>query len=191
MALTAAQRTKNLQAIAAAAVAAEAASGIPAELSTAQCILESGWLEKAPGNNPFGIKAYPAVPGRQLLDTTEWFTAAELGAFMALGDSRSATVILKNGVPQTSGQRTHYNVKDWFAKFASLADAFRRHAALLLTGVFYRKATAQYQAAKNLNAYIEAVAAKYATSPTYAAQLEQLIGQNNVQTALRQARKNA
>jgi flagellum-specific peptidoglycan hydrolase FlgJ len=46
-----------LQMIAAAAVACELGTGCPAELSAAQCILESGWLTRCPGNNCFGIKA--------------------------------------------------------------------------------------------------------------------------------------
>src|SRR5260370_16035511 len=191
MPLTATQRKANLQCMAVAGVRAEAASGRPAELSTAQCILESGWLEFAPGNNPFGIKAYPAVPGRQLLDTTEWFTAAELDQFLALADSRTASVALKSGVPQMSGQRTLYKVKDWFAKFTSLSDAFGRHAEVLLTGTFYRKATNQFKVDADLNAYVEAIAAKYATSPAYASQLEQLIAQPNVKAALKAARKPA
>lgn len=45
-----------LDQIAAAAVDCERATGIPAELTTAQCILESGWLTVAPKNNCFGIK---------------------------------------------------------------------------------------------------------------------------------------
>ena len=54
--LTPAQLTA-LDTSAAAAVAAERATGCPAELSTAQCIIESSWLTVCPGNNCFGIKA--------------------------------------------------------------------------------------------------------------------------------------
>ena len=54
--LTSAQLSA-LQTMAAAAVAAERATGCPAELSTAQCIVESAWLTRSPGNNCFGIKA--------------------------------------------------------------------------------------------------------------------------------------
>jgi hypothetical protein len=43
--------------IAEAAVAAERETGCPAEVSAAQCIVESAWLQVAPGNNCFGIKA--------------------------------------------------------------------------------------------------------------------------------------
>jgi len=46
-----------LRRIAEAAVAAERETGCPAEISAAQCIVESAWLQVAPGNNCFGIKA--------------------------------------------------------------------------------------------------------------------------------------
>ena len=48
-----------LDRIAAAAVAAERETGCPAEISAAQCIVESAWLHVAPGNNCFGIKSRP------------------------------------------------------------------------------------------------------------------------------------
>jgi flagellum-specific peptidoglycan hydrolase FlgJ len=46
-----------LRRIAQAAVAAERETGCPAEISAAQCIVESAWLKVAPGNNAFGIKS--------------------------------------------------------------------------------------------------------------------------------------
>jgi len=49
--------TLALPRIAQAAVACEGQTGCPAELSAAQCILESGWLAVCPGCNCFGIKA--------------------------------------------------------------------------------------------------------------------------------------
>ena len=50
-------QSEALGRIAEAAVAAERGTGVPAEISAAQCILESAWLQVAPGNNCFGIKA--------------------------------------------------------------------------------------------------------------------------------------
>jgi peptidoglycan hydrolase FlgJ len=51
-----------LSQIAPASVASEKTTGVPALLTAAQCILESAWLTKCPGNNPFGIKAEPDQP---------------------------------------------------------------------------------------------------------------------------------
>lgn len=51
-----AEQQEALGEIAQASVEAENITGCPAELSAAQCILESGWLKHCPGNNCFGIK---------------------------------------------------------------------------------------------------------------------------------------
>src|SRR6476660_7388079 len=84
-------KKNNLWLIAQAAVASENATACPAELQAAQCILETGWLKHAPGNNCFGIKSYQGESGRQLLTTREWFTADGLARFLSLGDGRTAT----------------------------------------------------------------------------------------------------
>src|SRR5438477_8715451 len=82
----------NLRLIAEAAVASERSTGCPAELQAAQCILETGWLKHAPGNNCFGIKSYGGASGRQLLNTREWFSDADAARFLALGDGRTASL---------------------------------------------------------------------------------------------------
>ena len=51
------EQTSALTTMAQAAVVAERATGCPAELSTAQCIVESDWLTRYPDHNVFGIKA--------------------------------------------------------------------------------------------------------------------------------------
>ena len=55
--LTPAQLSALDTIIAPASVVAERATGFPAELSTAQCIVESDWLTRYPDHNCFGIKA--------------------------------------------------------------------------------------------------------------------------------------
>ena len=45
-----------LEEIAKAAVQSERSTGVPAEVTAAQCILESNWLTVAPQNNCFGVK---------------------------------------------------------------------------------------------------------------------------------------
>ena len=117
--------------IADAAVAAEAATGCPAELMAAQCILESGWLSFAPQNNCFGIKTYSGEFGRQLLRTTEWFNASELAAFLSRGDSRTAT---RMPAAPVNG-RSKYSVQDWFATFATLAGCLRNVERCSLWGL--------------------------------------------------------
>lgn len=51
------EQQSALNQVAEASVAAERETGVPAELSTAQCLIESAWLTRCPGNNCFGIKA--------------------------------------------------------------------------------------------------------------------------------------
>src|SRR5215469_1251488 len=103
----------NLRLIAEAAVVSERSTGCPAELQAAQCILETGWLKHAPGNNCFGIKSYEGAWGRQLLRTNEWFNDAEAARFLARGDGRTAA--LADPVQQDAHGRKLYNVRDWFA----------------------------------------------------------------------------
>ncbi|MDE2099625.1 MAG: glucosaminidase domain-containing protein [Patescibacteria group bacterium] len=61
-----------LRRIARAAVASEKATGVPAELTAAQCIFESAWLTRAPGNNCFGIKRDGKGDGVQYVLTHEY-----------------------------------------------------------------------------------------------------------------------
>ena len=82
---------------------------VPASVSLAQWIVESGWGAHEPdgSNNPFGIKA---VAGQPHVDArTHEFTHGRY-------------------VPITAH----------FAKFASVADAFDAHAKLLATRAAYR-----------------------------------------------------
>jgi flagellum-specific peptidoglycan hydrolase FlgJ len=52
-------QTERLSAAAKSACLCEYATGLPAEITVAQWALESGWGAASPGNNCFGIKAYP------------------------------------------------------------------------------------------------------------------------------------
>ncbi len=82
--------------MAAAAVASEIATrdngnpGLPAIVTYAQCEIECGWLQHAPGNNAFGIKLYSGAYGKQLLGSTEWFTPDEANRWIAGLDGRTA-----------------------------------------------------------------------------------------------------
>lgn len=58
---------ERLSAAAKAACACEASTRLPAEITVAQWALESGWVASAPGNNCFGIKAYPGCQVQQFL----------------------------------------------------------------------------------------------------------------------------
>lgn len=183
MALSETQKN-NLHRIAQAAVASEKATGCPAALLAAQCILESGWLRHAPENNCFGIKSYPGEHGRQLLATREWFDDAGLAAFLARGEQRTAAPV--EPVQQDAGC-TLYRVQDWFATFPRLEDCFARRAAMFAAGR-YAPFAASYQASGNLEALVRGIAPIYATDPTYADSVLALIHDPGVQAAIAEAR---
>jgi len=169
----------NLSAIVTAALEAEARTGLPAELSIAQCGLETGWLKYAPGNNAFGVKWSGKGP-RQKLVTTEWFTDAELARFR-LG--RPADDVIR-ATGRAKGAKREYVVRDWFASYDTLADSFTEHARLISDGAPYRKAWARFQAGGALEQLIRDIAPVYATAPNYADVVLQIIRQRNIQTAL-------
>jgi flagellum-specific peptidoglycan hydrolase FlgJ len=102
-------------AIIAAAQAAQHKWKVPASVSLAQWIVESGWGAHEPNgsNNPFGIKAVPGQPHVDAL--THEFTHGR-----------------------------YVSITAHFAKFPSVAEAFDAHAKLLATHSAYHFAmTAQ------------------------------------------------
>lgn len=160
MALTP-QQQDALAKIASASVECERRTGCPAEVTAAQAILESGWLEHAPGNNALGIKSNSkGAQGQQTYCTKEQL----------------------DGVLQT--------VRAGFATYHTLADCFADHARLLQCGV-YEGAWIQYQKDHNLDAFIKGIAAHYATDPGYAGKVSQIAHMSSVQIAVQMHRARA
>lgn len=142
------------------ALSCEVATEAPAELIAAQCILESGWLDHAPGNNCFGIKATNAIEPRQLLWTVEWFTDEQFKQFLAMGDGRTATPADE----YTDGRgRRKYRCQDWFKTFPTLEVCFRLRASLITRSRYY-KLIQEYQKDGDLEKYVRATAQIYATA---------------------------
>ncbi len=187
MPLSPEQRAANLARIAQSAVALERAQDIPAELCTAQCIVESGWLEKAPGNNPFGIKA---VAGQASVDvtTTEFLTATQLARVRASGKT-----VLSVDPPGTDG-KVRVRIVDQFAAYATLDAAFQAYGTLLSAGRNFAPRLARYRQTRDLERLLSDLTGKdglppYATAPDYDVKLLVLIRQANVQAALAEARR--
>jgi flagellum-specific peptidoglycan hydrolase FlgJ len=159
------EQKKNLKLMAEAAVASEKATGCRAEVSVAQCILESGWLKVAPGNNCFGIKDTDRYPGAQYLFTKEY----------------------ANGEWQT--------LKLAFEAYPTLADCFTDHARLITGGFIppkkncYGAAFEAYKLDGDLDKFIRGIAKYYATAPTYADQIIQLAHAEYVVDAVAAARE--
>jgi flagellum-specific peptidoglycan hydrolase FlgJ len=168
--------------IVAAAVASERATACPAELSAAQCIFESGYLSRAPGNNCFGIKSTSVNEPCQLLTTKEWFTDQQLTSFL---NGRPGRTAVPTG--NVNGARKEYSAQDWFRSYDTLAGCFNDHARIIQNGP-YLSAWQQYRLDRILDAYIAGVAAHYATDPTYKDQITSEARSATVTAALAAAR---
>lgn len=175
--------------IAAAAVVAEAATGLPAILSAAQCAVESGWLDHVPENNAFGVKWHKSQDPqqRQLVTTLEWFTAPQLQAWLADPEYAGRELLGETGNTRKDG-RKEYRVKDWFMRYKSLADSFTAHAKLITTGNPYRKAWAAYQSHRSPERLAREIG-NYATSPAYTETVLQVMKMRVLIAAIRGARQ--
>ena len=130
---------------AAAAQAAQRRWRVPASVSLAQAILETGWGVHAPHGNLFGTKPRAGKHDAcYTLSTREW----------------------------DAGQRRYNTVDQPFRAFASVAEAFDAHGELLATAPVYRPAMA---ALPDLGRFIDRMAVHYATEPTYAARVKALV----------------
>lgn len=179
------QQLANLASIAKAAVNLEKVMGVPAELCTAQCILESNWLAKAPGNNPFGIKAAAGKPSVSVL-TREMFTPQQLKKAQAQGKKIQSVGPLVNGLHKVM-------MYDDFAAFDTLDDAFLAYGRLLVKGKYFAARFARYQKHKNVEQLLNDMQGAdglpaYATDKNYVPTVLKLIKQSNVQAALASAR---
>jgi flagellum-specific peptidoglycan hydrolase FlgJ len=123
-------------------------------LTLAQWALESAWGTSVPGNNPFGIKAYPHCYATQELPTWE----------------------VENG--------RKVRKKQTFAVFPTLEDAFLKHAALLVTGDLYLPSFVKYFHGQiELNELARAIGKYYATDPEYGNKLVRIMHMPDVQAA--------
>jgi flagellar protein FlgJ len=150
---------QRLEAAALQAVACEKSTELPADLTVAQWALESGWGAHEPGNNCFGIKAYPGCYGVQCLRTCE----------------------VVNGITRFVNQE--------FATFASLADCFSKHAILICEGKPYEHAWQEYKSSGNVLALIQCIAPIYSSAPNYADLLMDILAMPEVTAAIASARK--
>lgn len=139
----------------------EAKTGFHYLIPLTQGALESGWGQKAVGNNFFGIKDTDGVNGNeQLITTTEYLST----------DKVKFPVILKI---VKAGNKFKYTVKDYFRKYPSAEVAFTDHVNFFLKNPRYAKAVK----VKNVPEifFDEIAKAGYATAPDYAEQLKQVM----------------
>jgi flagellar protein FlgJ len=126
----------------------------------AQCLIESNWLKSAPGFNCFGIKSTDRQAESQYCVTQEFI----------------------DGTWVTCHQK--------FAVYPNLTACFADHGNLLMGGYgrnCYSTAVDVYRTGHDLDAFIRAVCAKYATDPGYAALVLTLAHGPNVTAAIARA----
>lgn len=145
------------------ALETERKTGISALFILAQSALETGWGKSATGNMMFGVKATVSTPSekRQLVRTTEILST----------DKAKFPVIIS--IEKRPDGKYKYTVKDWFRKYDSPEESFTDHANLFLNNKRYAKAllvkSDPYKFAE------EVAKAGYATEPTYAQRLKEVI----------------
>ena len=178
--MTTTQRSSNLRKIAKAAVHIERTRDIPTELSTVQCIIESGWLSKAIGNNAFGIKAVKGQPFRRVL-TTERLTPKQLEAERAKGYN---IVSYKNPVAV---------LEQDFADYATLEECFEAYADLLTKGRYFKARYSKYLEHRDVERLLSDMSGNdgqppYFTGAGYVELWRSIVRQANVKAAIQEAR---
>jgi flagellum-specific peptidoglycan hydrolase FlgJ len=153
-------RMTRLSEVAHIAVPLEKQTACPAQLMIAQWAVESLWGAKPAGRaNYFGIKK--AERHTMCCTVTTHEVIGGVSKIMALE----------------------------FADYPSLADSCADYAWLITQGGPYKDAWVKYETTRDLHALIAAVAATYATAPSYAAMVSQIAGQQNVADAIAAARQ--
>jgi len=140
-----------------AAQKSEQKTGVPASVTIAQAILESGWGAHHMGdaNNYFGIKAQ------------------EKNGKVTFGDV--ATGFVDRLTKEFDKNGRAFTVTAHFRAYKDMAGSFIDHG-LFLTAPRYRKALQAYQKTKNANDFAQGLQdAGYATDPNYAKTLISLM----------------
>ena len=128
---------------------------VPTLVTLGQAALESGWGERAPRYNFFGIKARATDPehSRQLMRTRE---------VLSRPDARFPEVI--SVTPRPDG-KYEYVVRDWFRAYPNADAAFESHGRLLSTKKNYARA---FDHVGDAYAFaVEVFKGGYATDPSY------------------------
>ncbi len=145
--------------MASAAVASERLTRLDASFQMAQCIFESGWLARMPGNNCFGIKPdHHGGAGVQYFISHEYL----------------------NG--------TWKQMPEAFERYDSLADCFSDHARLITQGAPYAAAWARFLQDGDVIGLVSRVCPVYGTDPAYTEKILQEMNSATVLNAILAAR---
>jgi flagellar protein FlgJ len=146
-----------------AAQTSEQKTGVPASVTVAQAILESGWGAHHMGdaNNYFGIKAQ-VVNGKVTFGTV-------------------ATGFVDKLTKEVDKSGKSFTITAHFRSYKNMADSFVDHGLFLTGNTRYRKAIDAYATTKDANAFAQGLQdAGYATDPNYAKSLVGLMKKNDL-----------
>lgn len=138
---------------------------INAKFITAQAALESGWGERAIGNNLFGITKGSWTGKTRLVTTTEYFKSP---------DKKFAPPEEVLSVEKV-GDRYKYRVKRLFRDYESIRDCLVDHLAILKKDRYKDAWPYRHDPYLFAEKISDSVGAKYATSPDYARTMHAMI----------------
>ena len=180
------QQQAALEAVAPLAVAAERATGFPAEATVAQWSVESGWGQRETGaNNCWGLTRDVAPERPQAwCDTTERLTYAQIAQLDPDEKARVRHIKdLGDGFHSVDLQRR-------FPSFDSLGQALDCYVHLITTGHRYQGAWQAYQVDHSLDRLLTGIAkAGYATGAAYEVLLKQNAHGSHIPIAVQAARQ--
>ena len=163
MALTDSQK-QFIKDAAVAAQASEKATGVPASVTIAQAILESGWGKSHMGdaNNYFGIKAQEDKKGNVTFGNV-------------------ATGVVDKSTKEFDKKGNAFFVVAHFRAYKDMTGSFTDHGLFLRDGPRYAKAMAAYAKDKDANEFARGLQkAGYATDPKYADLLISIMKKNDL-----------
>ncbi len=160
---TKAEQQAFIKSAGSAAKKSETETGVPASVTIAQAIVESGWGEHHMGdaNNYFGIKAQ------------------EVGGKVVFGDV--ATGYVDKITKEYDKNGNAYTVVAHFRSYKDMAGSFIDHGIFLTSNKRYGKALDAYAESKDADEYARGLQkAGYATDPKYADMLISLMKKNDL-----------
>jgi flagellum-specific peptidoglycan hydrolase FlgJ len=143
----------------------EKEKGVPAIAILAQAALESGWGNKAIGNNFFGIKYNPEVNDKfQRVLTTEYFADRK--------DFENKGYEIENVEYHLGINKFKVLIYAKFADYDTPKEAFLAHANLLLSKRYVHALSKK----ENAKEYLKLIAESgYATDPNYAKKMSDMV----------------
>jgi hypothetical protein len=144
---------------------------VPASITLAQSALETAYGRRVVNNNYFGIKAKAGDGRSGYMETTEYYTAAEMQA-------NKSKILSKEKVVKGGKVLYKCKVRDSFVAYASPWASFRAHSVYLANNTRY---SPLFTKGKDYEAWADKIGSTkyggvgYATSPIYGNLLKKIV----------------